>query len=274
MSMTNRDGQYVDVDGINTFYFKAGTGFPLVLIHGASPGACSVTGWQLNIEHLARTGFTVYAFDQPGFGMTDNPQDHSIEYRVTHAKAFINAVKLDRYHVVGNSVGGYIAARLALEDGRVGRFVTTTSGTLAPKGSAESQALAQKHGAELREYSPSLENMRNLTVGTIFRRELVTDELVKLRYEMSTGKNHEAHLSRKNAPPPRPLQNELRNLKVKSLLLWGKNDTGVTVERGLLLFDLIPNAEFHLFDQCAHWVQWDQAERFNDLVANFLAPRS
>jgi 2-hydroxy-6-oxonona-2,4-dienedioate hydrolase len=91
---------------------------------------------------------------------------------------------------------------------------------------------------------------------------------------MSVGKNHEAHLLRKNVPPPRPLQSELRNLKVKSLLLWGKNDTGVTVERGLLLFDLIPNAEFHLFDRCAHWVQWDQAERFNDLVANFLEYRS
>jgi 2-hydroxy-6-oxonona-2,4-dienedioate hydrolase len=42
------------------------------------------------------------------------------------------------------------------------------------------------------------------------------------------------------------------------------------VERGILLFGLIANAEFHLFDQCAHWVQWDQAERFNRLVADFL----
>jgi 2-hydroxy-6-oxonona-2,4-dienedioate hydrolase len=46
------------------------------------------------------------------------------------------------------------------------------------------------------------------------------------------------------------------------------------VERGLLLFQLIPNAEFHLFDQCAHWVQWDQAERFNRLVSDFLGSDS
>ena len=268
--LTNIDGQYVQVDGIKTFFFKAGTGLPLLLIHGASPGACSVTSWQLNIESLARAGFCVYAFDQPGFGMTDNPTDHSIEFRVTHAKAFINVLKLDRFDVVGNSVGGYIAARLALEDDRVGRLVTTTSGTLAPKGSAESQALAKKHGAELSDYAPSLENIKTLTLGTLFHKELVTDELVQLRYEMSTGKNHEAHLKRKNVSPPRPLQNELQNMKVKSLLLWGKNDTGVTVERGLLLFNLIPNAEIHLFDRCAHWVQWDQAERFNNLVTYFL----
>lgn len=41
-------------------------------------------------------------------------------------------------------------------------------------------------------------------------------------------------------------------------------------ERGLLLFQLIPHAEFHLFDNCAHWVQWDRAERFNRIVSDFL----
>ena len=183
----------------------------------------------------------------------------------------INALKLDRYHVIGNSVGGYVAARLALEDGRVGKFVTTTSGTLAPKGSAESQALGQKHSEELREYVPSLENMRALTLGTLYRKELVTETLVRERHEMSIGKNQEAAQKRRGVKPPRSLTEELANLKTKTLLLWGNQDRGVSVERGLLLFQLIPNAEFHLFDQCAHWVQWDQAGRFNRLVADFLA---
>lgn len=268
--MTNRDGHYVDIDGIKTFYFKVGSGLPLLLIHGASPGACSVTSWQLNIEPLAQAGFSVYAVDQTGFGLTDNPSDHSIEFRVAHAKAFVKAMKFERFHVVGNSVGGYIAARFAIEDDRVGKFVTTTSGTLAPRGSAESQALAKIHREELRDYTPSVDNIRKLTLGTIFHKELVTEELVQTRYEMSTGKNHEAHLARKDVSPPRPIHEQLKNMKPKSLLLWGNNDTGVTVEQGLLLFDLIPGAEFHLFDQCAHWVQWDQAARFNNLITNFL----
>ena len=262
---------YVEADGLKTFYVKAGSGFPVVMIHGAAPGASAQVNWQLNIEPLAAAGFTVYAYDQPGFGKSENPADLSIEYRVTHAKALINALKLDRYHVIGNSVGGYVAARLALEDGRVGRFVTTTSGTLAPKGSAESQALGQKHSEELREYVPSLENMRALTLGTLHRKELVTEALVRERYEMSIGKNQEAAQNRRGVKPPRSLAGDLPNLKTKTLLLWGNQDRGVSVERGLLLFQLIPNAEFHLFDQCAHWVQWDQADRFNRLVVDFLA---
>jgi pimeloyl-ACP methyl ester carboxylesterase len=42
------------------------------------------------------------------------------------------------------------------------------------------------------------------------------------------------------------------------------------LEQALLLFQKSPQAELHVFDQCAHWVQWDQAERFNNLVAEFL----
>ena len=262
--------EYVQVNGVRTFVVSAGTGDPLLLIHGASPGASSLVNWKLNIEALAAAGFAVYAYDQPGFGFTDNPLDHSIEYRVRHVKALIDALKLDRFHVVGNSVGGYIAARLALEDRRVKTFVTTTSGSLSPQGSAASQTLAKKHSEDLREYEPSLENMRKLTLGTIFNKELVTEELVHERYEMSIGKNYEAQKARRNTARQKPVYDELRQLQVKALLLWGNNDAGVTVERGIELFQLIPGAEFHLFDRCAHWVQWDQADRFNRLVIDFL----
>jgi pimeloyl-ACP methyl ester carboxylesterase len=264
------DGAYLNIDGLRTFYVKAGSGVPVILIHGAAPGGSALVSWKLNVEPLAAEGFTVYAFDQPGFGYTDNGADHSIEYRVTHAKAFIDALKLDRYHVIGNSVGGYVAARLALEDPRALSFVTTTSGTLAPRGSAESQALGKQHGEELRKYTPTLEHMRELTMGTIYNKALVTDDLVRERYEMSAGKNYEAQLKRAEAPGARPIFEELKKLKLKSLLCWGNNDRGVTVERGLLLFQLIPNAEFHLFDRCAHWVQWDRAARFNRIVSDFL----
>jgi 2-hydroxy-6-oxonona-2,4-dienedioate hydrolase len=262
--------EYLQVDGLKTFLVSAGSGHPLLLIHGASPGASSLINWKLNLEPLAAAGFAVYAYDQPGFGYTDNPSDHSIEYRVAHVKALIDLLKLDRYHVVGNSVGGYIAARLALEDRRVKSLVTTTSGSLSPAGGVASQALAQKHGADLREYEPSMDNMRKLTFGTLHNHALVTEELVRERYEMSTGKNYEAQVGRRTAAKQRPVYDELKNLRVRSLLLWGNNDAGVSVERGVELFQRIPGAEFHLFDQCAHWVQWDQAERFNRLVSDFL----
>ena len=109
-----------------------------------------------------------------------------------------------------------------------------------------------------------------MTMKTFFNKELVTEELVQLRYEMSTGKNFEAFLKRKEVPRPRAIQEELRNLEVKTLILWGNNDRGVTAERGLLLFQLLPDAELHFFDRCGHLVQHDQGARFRSIVADFL----
>ena len=266
----NRTESYRRIEGLKTFYIQAGEGEPLVLFHGGSPGTCSSVNWKLNIEPLAAAGFAVYAYDQPGFGLSDNPTDYSLDFRVAHAKALIDALQLDRFHVMGNSMGAYIAARIALEDPRAKKLVLVSSNTLAPKGSAESQAKSKKHAEELRAYTPSLENMRTMTLGTLFHRELVSDELVRERYEMSAGKNYEAQLKRAEAPKSKTLDDELDHLQTKTLILWGKNDHGTSLEQALLLFEKIPQAELHVFDQCAHWVQWDQAERFNNLVIAFL----
>ena len=97
-------GQFVDVLGIRTHYITAGKGgLPLVLIHGGSPGASAGLSWKNNIDALAEAGIEVYAFDQPGYGHTDIPSDHSSAFRLAHAKAFIEAMDLGEYCVMGNS---------------------------------------------------------------------------------------------------------------------------------------------------------------------------
>ena len=271
MQKVPRSHDYVEVLGLKTFYIKAGAGDPIVLCHGGSPGTCSSVNWKLNIEPLAAAGFQVYAFDQPGFGLTENPADYSLDFRFAHARAFVDLMKIERYHVMGNSMGAYLAARLALEDRRAQRLVLVSSNTLAPKGSPEAQAKSKKHADELRAYTPTFENMRKMTQGTLFHQELVTEELVRERYEMSAGKNYDAQLARANAAKSKSLDEELANLKSRTLIFWGRNDHGTSLEQAVMLFQKIPKAELHVFDQCAHWVQWDHAERFNKLVTDFLS---
>ena len=70
--------RYLVVDGLRTFYLTAGSGHPVVMIHGGAPGVCSLVAWKLNMEPLAASGLRLYhAFDQAGFGNTDNPTDYS-----------------------------------------------------------------------------------------------------------------------------------------------------------------------------------------------------
>jgi 2-hydroxy-6-oxonona-2,4-dienedioate hydrolase len=270
MTQANATGEFIEVEGLKTFYIHRGTGMPIIVIHGGAPGACALVNWGANIEPLATLGFSVYAFDQPGYGYTDNPTDYSMEFRVTHAKAFIAALGLDRYHVMGNSQGSYIAARIALEDPKVERLVLVSSGTLAPEGSEAAKALSKAHSEALGAYVPSLENMRKLSLGTMYHPEVVTDEFVKLRYEMSIGSRLEASQSRRRAGRVKSIVDELPNMKPKTMILWGMHDGGAAPERGLLLLERMPGAELHVFSNSAHWVQRDEADRFHEIVGGFL----
>ena len=264
-------GQFVDVLGLRTHYLTAGRGGePLVLIHGGSPGASAGLSWKNNIEALGEAGVEVYAFDQPGFGHTEVPSDHSAAFRLTHARAFVEAMGLSRYALAGNSAGADIAARIALEDDRVRRLVLVASGTLAPAGSAAAQALSKEHAERLLAYTPSIENARKLSLGTLYHAELVTEAFVEERYEMSAGPRYDAMLERRKQPRPDKIHDRLGDLRMETLIIWGRHDGGAAVEKALLLFEAIPRAQLHVFSESAHWVMWDEAARFNNLVADFV----
>jgi pimeloyl-ACP methyl ester carboxylesterase len=143
-------GKFLDVDGVQTFFMERGDGEAVVLIHGSAPGASAHGSWQPNLDPLARAGFWVIAYDQPGFGQsglptaspraTDSPRDASaasLALRVRHARAFVDALGLIHYHVIGSADGACVAARLALEDPRVDRLVLVSGGALAPSDSEE-----------------------------------------------------------------------------------------------------------------------------------------
>lgn len=263
-------GSFLDADGIRTYFMERGDGDAVVMIHGAAPGVCAQVSWQHNLDALAQAGFWTIAYDQPGFGQSDPPEDHSLEYRVQHARAFVDALGLTHYHLIGSSAGAYVAARLALEDPRVDRLVLVAGTSLTLRGSDEADARARAYAAARPEEPPTLESVRVMTLETLHHHELVTDELVQTRFEMSSGRHYEAQRGRRLAAAQRSIVDDLPMLAPKTLILWGKNDQSAPIERALLLFDLIPGAELHLFDACGHWVQWDQAARFNRLVGDFL----
>ena len=109
-----------------------------------------------------------------------------------------------------------------------------------------------------------------MTLETLYNRDLVTEELVRARFEMSSGTRFQAQLARRTAPPQRSIVDELPRLAPQDADPLGQERRERAVERALLLFDLIPGAELHIFDECGHWVQWDQAARFNQIVGDFL----
>ena len=138
------DPQYVDVNGARTRYFSAGEGEPLVLVHGGHFGLRgSAEDWDVNFDRLARD-YRVLALDKLGMGFTDNPpsdDDYIIESHAAHLHGFLDALGIERAHLVGHSRGGYAVTRVALaHPGRV-HSLTGISSSSAPARSISSRTI-------------------------------------------------------------------------------------------------------------------------------------
>lgn len=261
--------RFVRVDGLNVRCLAEGEGPAVLLLHGASLGS-SADVWIGNLPGLAARGFRAIAFDQPGFGGTDNPADASLAYRRGFILALLDALGLQRAPLVGHSQAGRIAVDLAFRNpARVtGVIVLGTGSLLPPLPGKEGGGEGEEGGAA----EPTLAETRAALEATVYRRELVTPRAVELRQRMSIGKNFRAFLERKASPREKSekLWQKLGECPVPLLLLYGKEDRGNAAERAGLAKRMHPGLDLHVLDRCKHLVQWDAADAFVDLAARFL----
>jgi 2-hydroxymuconate-semialdehyde hydrolase len=265
-------GRRVRTGAFDTNVLEAGTGDPVLFIHGSGPGVSAWANWRLVLPALARER-RVIAPDMVGFGFTDRPAGiaYSMDTWVRQALDLLDALDIERADLVGNSFGGALALALATHHpGRVRRLVLMGSVgvpfTITP-------GLDAVWG-----YTPSFEAMRGLLDIFAYSRALVTDELAQLRYQASIRPGFQESFS---AMFPAPRQRwvdamtspeaAIRALPHQTLVVHGREDQVIPLVNSLTLADWIPRAQLHVFGQCGHWTQIEHAARFTQLVANFLA---
>lgn len=108
-------GAYVDVGGVRTNYLEAGSGPPLLLVHGSGPGVTAYANWRLNIGDLAGH-FRVLAPEMAGFGFSDKPAaGYSMASWAGQLVGFLDALGIERTSLVGNSFGGGLGIKVAVE---------------------------------------------------------------------------------------------------------------------------------------------------------------
>jgi pimeloyl-ACP methyl ester carboxylesterase len=266
--------KYVDVGGLRTRYLEAGAGPVVLLLHGASLGS-SADVWASNLEHLAARGLRVIAPDLPGFGLTDNVADHSVGFRAKFIPAFLDALGIDRAHVVGHSQSGQIAVQLAIKHPeRVGKIVVLgTASTLPPL--PDSSAGDAAEGDEGEETEPTIYETRRLLADGLFDQTRITAETLALRHRMSTGKNFDAFIARRamkggdKKKEAKPLWQRLDEVKVPMRLIYGKQDRSAE-RRAALARQRYPSLDLHLIDRARHIVQWDAPRELESLIGDFL----
>lgn len=261
----------IDAAGITTAYLEAGSGEPVLMLHGSGPGVSGTANWQYNIPVLAEK-FHVFAPDIVGFGATERPADivYSLRTWTDHVWAFLDAHGIDKIAIVGNSLGGRIALQMATDHpARISRMVLMGSPGV---GMTPTEGLAA-----LRAYEPSPDAMRALLRNFFaVNPALITDELVAIRYEASIADGaFEAYRAMFFDPRHKGselgiTEEEVRAITTPSLLVHGREDKVVPLTVSVAMLGLLPKADLHVFSHCGHWTQIERADEFSALVSDFL----
>jgi pimeloyl-ACP methyl ester carboxylesterase len=273
---TLETGEYIDAGGHRTHYHEAGAGETVVFIHGSGPGVTAWANWRNALPVFAEH-FHVLAPDVLGFGFSARPEGatYGKDVWVDHLIAFLRAKGVTRCHMVGNSLGGALSLALAVrEPDMVDRIVLMgAAGVSFPV----TRGLEAVWG-----YEPSVEAMRELIAEHFaYDRTLATDDLVRLRFEASRQPGfHESYAAMFPAPYQRHLDalatpdEAIARILSPTLLIHGREDKVVPLAASLRMFELLPNADLHVFGKCGHWTMIEKRDEFNALVSHFLGVKA
>lgn len=264
------------------FYAEAGTGIPVVLLHGGGPGASGVSNFARNIDALA-AHFRVIVPDLPGYGRSTKGVDHTDPFGHLAAgiRGLLDELALEQADLVGNSYGGACAIRLALDTPeRVRRMVL-----MGPGGIGTTRNLPTAGLNSLLSYyrgtgpsRPKLE--RFIRDHLVFDGSAVPAELIDLRFRASIDPEVVADPPLRRPTGPLALQTlwrmdltrdpRLARLETPTLVIWGQADEVNRPSGGRRLTATMPRCDLLTVCEAGHWVQWERAELFNTVTCAFL----
>lgn len=264
--------------GITLNYYEAGTGAPLVMLHGGGPGASSWSNFAAALSRFAES-FRTILVDQPGFGGSDKPAVVGNYYRhaADHVIGLLDELGIEKAHLLGNSLGGGTAMRLALSHpDRVDRLVLMGPGGLSLNlfhaDPTEGVQRLMDFGA-----NPTREALRAFISTMVVNQKLVTDELVEERFADATAPGAREAMASMGMSFWNPefaedgmLWREAHRLRHPTLLTWGREDRVNPLDGAMVALKLIPKAELHVFPRCGHWAQIEAADAFCEVATAFL----
>jgi len=247
------------------------------MLHGSGPGASGWANFSRNVEPLVAQGYRVILLDCPGWSKSD-PIVCTGSRSDLNAQALfglLHVLDISRVHIIGNSMGGHSAVAFALAyPDRIGKLVLMGGGTGGP-----SQFVPMPtEGIKLLQglyRDPTLENLKKMMNVFVFDSSTLTDDLLQVRLDnMLSRRDHLDNFVKSLEVNPKQFPDQgprLGQIAASTLVIWGRDDRFVPMDLGLRLLWGMPNAELHIFNRCGHWAQWEHANKFNQMVINFLA---
>ncbi|HWC23878.1 MAG TPA: alpha/beta hydrolase [Flexivirga sp.] len=263
----------VDAGGVPTRSLQAGHGDEhVVFLHGTSGHLeAFIRNIRAHAEH-----YTVHAIDMLGHGYTGKP-DYPYEipkYR-DHLLAYFDAAGIDKAHIGGESLGGWVGARAAIDDpDRIASLqLLCAGGTVANPKVMDRIRTSTRQAVSTNDVELTRKRLQLLMADPAD----ATEELVTTRYAIYHQPDFVANVE--NLLSLQDMETRQRNIlrpedlakiDVPTLIVWGRNNPfGETPEADAMHAN-IKGSELVLFEDCGHWPQHEQAAKYNPLSLDFI----
>ncbi len=245
-------------DNTVVHYLEAGQGPVLVLVHGL--GSSSEV-WRDSMRLLARR-YRVVALDLPGYGKSDKPRaDYSIEYHAAALNDFIDALGAGKVALVGNSMGGWISAITALNHPeKVSHLILV-----------DSAGLRSDKFPSINLNPATKEEMRTLLLALFADKSFVTEKIVNDQWEYRKDIRSTVQATLESLKTKLPLLDDrLKNIKVPTLIIWGREDALTPLADAERFAKGIPGSKLVVIDNTGHIPQVEKPAIFYRAVKGFV----
>lgn len=262
----------VKVNNFNMYYEVHGDGFPLIMIGGLGG---NIYWWDtILIDELSKNLKTV-AIDNRGVGRSDDPdEDFLIKTMADDMVGLMNALEIERAHVLGISMGGSIAQEIVINyPEMVEKLVLcacSCGGSKSVPPSIEVLNLlmsfvGRKHDLKLvKEVLPLMFTEDFMKKNP----DYIEDKIEMILKTPTTASTYKRQLEAGMKSPTRC--RKLKKVDTQTLVIHGKKDILNPTQNGEILTNLIPNAKLALFDNNAHWVFYPEPEKVIETILAFL----
>jgi pimeloyl-ACP methyl ester carboxylesterase len=254
----------IAVFGQSIHYFDLGSGPVVVLLHGLGSRK---EDWLPVLEPMAQK-YRLLVPDQIGFGKSDKPlMDYSMQTYVDFLNEFLRQLKVEKASLVGESLGGWIAALYVAEVGGGAHLIAVDKLVLV-------DAAGLKQDSPVPNLNPSsLAGMRTMMEAVFFDTSWMTEDALR---KMFTDKlaAHDGYTVRSIMSNPglaaERLDDKMASIKVPTLVVWGKQDKLLPIVSGERYAAGIAGAKMVSFDKCGHVPPIEKTEEFIAAVTGFL----